>query len=434
MCSNGAMCFFVYDVLVIICMLCALCFSGCARAPSQELYRLVASCRVGELLFQPSCQNLLAAEVSQLIVDFMAEHWHTDELVTEDRLAELTRMCADRIQSLETLEHLVPQRLVEIEYRGLYLKETVHSWQQEIVLRFRARVRANGVDSDDLEKVFGETALVATDYTPTSTIKVSEDLLVPAKECRQRLREMLSDAGAETADTIQQVLKTSASKLAIIDEHYMIDVALLNMLTEPGQRSRLMEVMLKAAPTKLAPATPATVKQRLEQLQLSELYKLSARADQQKIRIAAAILGAISEGRRPENVDAALKDSSLSPFVRSLVNFFSFQEVRGAKKEKCFHRGEVAIPFIIADAEAQLKAKTATLATVAQLSTMDFLVPDAHRDAAIAITKAIDEQSGSKVKTLKSKTDASASSSGAAPSKKRLKRDDGHAAAMALFS
>ena len=306
------------------------------------------------------------------------------------------------MEALESIEHLPASRMVGVTYRGLTLKMSVHSWQHEIVLKHHARVRALGVDTQKLAMVFGETALVATDYKPVHAGTVAAYLLVAPQECRRLLEQLLADAGANSADTVRQAARTAPHKLAIVDEHYGVELAILNMLTEAGSSSRIMGMLLQCCPTALSPVSPSSILAKLAQLENSELYKLSARGDQQKVHVAMQMLRALGEGRRP-CVEGSLTDPCLKPFVESWAWFFSYCEVKPAKKgeEKIYHRGHRAIPFIINAAHKQVETSTSKLEDVAQLATIDFLIPEQFRSEAKELVTAVQGQCLSKVKGLK---------------------------------
>ena len=128
--------------------------------------RLVASSRVGTLLFAPSFQNILIETVERCTKDTIAELSKSSSTLTQDSINQAIREVHVRIGAADRIEYIPQKRMVEADYINFTVKREMQSWQQVADFHFAALKRAGAVQNGDLPKLCGAAALVPKGFVP----------------------------------------------------------------------------------------------------------------------------------------------------------------------------------------------------------------------------------------------------------------------------
>ncbi len=109
------------------------------------------------------------------------------------------------------------------------------------------------------------------------------------------------------------------------DPAFKTELAVVSELTRSDDRGRLRESVIQALPSATSVWSAESAVQKLQALEGIELFKLSSRSAQEKVRIAQNMVAAVSEGPKPD-VRAMGEDECVASVV-SACQWFVEHEV-----------------------------------------------------------------------------------------------------------
>ena len=221
--------------------------------------------------------------------------------------------------------------------------------------------------------LFGEAALVP-------------NAIADAKECRQRPQSMFEKAGADAADTIRSCWGAAQHGVGRWSVQ-CFDLEIYERLTVFYDH-----------------VTVDTVQARVATMVTLEVYKFSAVADQEKLKI---ILGCVCVYRL--EVKTFLNDVTLRPAIDRFVFFVHAVGVKkkGQPATTTNHHGPTAFKHLIEEAMSQSYAKTPKLEHIRQLEVFAHWIPEALQAGAEDVVKSFRAEMGSHVGAQKRAPSAS---------------------------
>ena len=151
--------------------------------------RLVASWRVGTLLFVPSFQDITIETLNHYTKDAAAEFCKSSSMLTQDSVNEAIREVNLRIGCVDS----------EADHLNFTVKRNSKVGNRWSIFTLQ---RSSGRAPSTVE-VCRSCLVMPKGSVPARTNKVCEVAIAEAKECRQRLQSMFENAGADTADTLR---------------------------------------------------------------------------------------------------------------------------------------------------------------------------------------------------------------------------------------
>ena len=137
---------------------------------------------------------------------------------------------------------------------------------------------------------------------------------------------MVNDASVSSSDVLAKLVGHKRQGLLLQDPAFKIELAVVSELTRSDDKGRLRESVIQALPSAKSIWSAESAAQKLQALEGTELFKLSSRSAQEKVRIAQNMVAAISEGRKPD-VRAMGEDDFVATVV-SACQWFVEHQVR----------------------------------------------------------------------------------------------------------
>lgn len=159
-----------------------------------------------------------------------------------------------------------------------------------------------------------------------------------------------------------------------------------------------MARILKELPSSQKLASAECVAQRLNALSGGDLYRLSSRSSQEKLKLTQTMLAAIVESRRPE-VQSAMADEFLSKVVASFQWFLQYR----AAGAKTFSYGVEAIQHLLKAAESKSLQHKATLDDIAPLRVFHWLLDESQCELVDRLAKQVASSASSTLAVVKDK-------------------------------
>ena len=165
---------------------------------------------------------------------------------------------------------------------------------------------------------------------------------------------------ANTADTMRYVLVGAPRNLVSVDGEYSVDLAIYECLIESGSGSCLMRTTIECFSTQDDHVIVGTVQSRLTTMVKSELYKCSAVAEKEKLKIDKGYVRSICQGMRHE-VETAPNDVAWRPANDRFVVFVHGVEVKEPPTTTTNQNGPTSLKHVVDETKPQSCAKTPRL-------------------------------------------------------------------------
>lgn len=144
------------------------------------------------------------------------------------------------------------------------------------------------------------------------------------------MAKFVSDAAVDTSGTLAKLLLQKTAALVLLDPFFKVGLSLVATLTDAGSSGKLPTRLLAALSTAENLVSAETAAQRLHGLAGGELYKLSSRSSQDKLKMSQQLLACVIEGRRLD-VASALQCDFMSQVITAFQWFVSWPLAPTAK-------------------------------------------------------------------------------------------------------
>jgi len=231
---------------------------------------------------------------------------------------------------------LPPKRQVKMVYRGEVVPVQVTSIGDEVDIQFAAGLKSLGVQVGFLPKLWCEDWVVEKAGTKYKA-KPDKALFKEAIAARDLVRQLVQEAGVQTADVLAKLMGQKTASLLLVDRGFRVELAVIGPMLAEGSESKLHRSLLMCLPAHDRIFGPEVAAQRLHHLAAGELFKMSATGCQQELRLTQELVGAIVEDRRLD-VAEALKSTTMSAVVASFAWFVSHTIGSAGEKKGCLWR------------------------------------------------------------------------------------------------
>lgn len=373
---------------------------------SADLATLTESGGFGRALYLDRMGQVLAQQVALHIEGALAKTLGQKGDLTKEKYdtgkAELMKL----LEATPGIDGLPAKRDVTIRYRGQAATASVSSLSEEVSLKFASALKSLAVQQRKLPKLWIEDVVISPGSKVDFKAVVSVSMLKQASAARQQLRDMVSDASINSSDTLSKLVAQKSASLLLSDPSFKVELALVSELTRGDELGRLRRGIMDALPRSGNIFSAASSAQKLHILASGDLFRLSSRSSQEKVRIAQNIVAAIVDSRKPDTRSAA-QDDFVAAVVSSLGWFLSVR-----KGSETIY-GEQAAKELLSIAVKKHDSKGLAFADLEPLRVFSHLLSECDNQQVDDMMKTI----GKQVKRPTAKV-ASASSSNKAPKKK----------------
>jgi hypothetical protein len=292
---------------------------------SAQLNELCDGSTLGRLLFETHQTKITTKKVAAHIEKGIHTMMHAKQTVSQDFFDAAQGGVIDLLERMPGIESLPSRREVFVTYRGSKLPIRVSTLAEEVQLKFMAAIKGIAVETDKLPKLWIEDLVVLPLSPLAPSPPLSEPMLKNATAARKTLKHMVSDASVSSSDVLAKLVGQKTQGLLLQDPAFKIELAVVGELTRSDDKGRLRESVIQALPTAKVIWAAESAVQKLQALEGTELFKLSSRSAQEKVRIAQNMVAAISEGRKPD-VRAMGEDDFVATVVSACQWFVEHQD------------------------------------------------------------------------------------------------------------
>ncbi len=290
-----------------------------------ELTDLCDGSTLGKLLFETHQAKITTKKVAGHIAAGIRTMLHAKQAISQDFFDTAQSGVMGILERMPGIESVPHRREVIAAYRGSKLPTQVATLVEEVQLKFMAAVKGVAVEVDKLPKLWIEDLVVLPSPSLAPTPPLSEPMLKNAAAARKTLKNMVADASVSSSDVLAKLVGHKAQGLLLQDPAFKIELAVVSELTRSDDKGRLRELVIQALPSAKNIWSAESAVQKLQILEGTELFKLSSRSSQEKVRIAQNMVAAISEGRKPDV--RAMGDDEFVASVVSACQWFVEHEV-----------------------------------------------------------------------------------------------------------
>ena len=390
-----------------------------------QLHRVVASSRIGSMLYSFALLNEICNQVSRTIDKAIAKV--AKKPLTTESLNEFKFTCLEVVGALPNIDLLPVKRRVEVKYRGAPVVGDVTSLPAEISFRFAAVWKARAVCEKKLSPLWCEDFL-NLDTAADAKFKdlVSDDDACKAAEvARAACKVAFDESGTGPSDAVMRTLKAKRSHWLLMDPDFGLEIAMIETLCGEGSEARLAASILDLFPTATKVVTLEEVCQQLHAMPALTIYKMASRAAQAKHSLVCTMLGRLCEGHAP-CLATMSQDPTLAPVVARLGFFVRVTESSGSKGKSNELVGAAALKHLFEAARIKHGDTKATLNDVEKLRSFSFLVPADIKDACAQLVHEVEADNCSNLSQRASSQDTKKAT--------KEKQATAVAEAMAMFS
>ena len=336
------------------------------------------------------------------------------------------RATLGKVMDVNGVELLPMKREVGGEYRLQKINGKVASLREEVAFCFAAALKGFATQQDHLPELWCEALLVPKGAKLKFKAKIDASMLKEAAAARAMVCTLVRGAAADTADVVQKVVLSKTAALLLMDSDFGVELSVLNKITSDGTGARTHEDILGCLPMQRSVISAEASAQLLRNLAAGDLFKLSSRAGQQKLRATQQLVDSIAEGRKPD-----VSMAKECGFIGQVIS--TFQWFVTARVENKDVYGTDALLEILAVTTKKHQAKQATLQDVAPLQVFRWLLPPEKAEAADLLAKEISKTAATMIDRMKG---ASSSSKGASkkPGTQKASADTALQAALDMFA
>lgn len=282
----------------------------------EELKRIQNSCEVGRRMFSAAARQLSENESSAIVQQWV--EFINGKDITTVLVAEAREKLKGALQAVGMDVHAsFSRRYVEIVYRGVSLRTSVHSLLDEWNLRLEAKIREVAVLSGALPGLWCECELAPR--SGASALKVEESLIANAKRMRAAALDFLPTVHDQTSEQIQETITKKQSTLQQIDRYSKIETLFFEAHIGEKAEKRMHTCILACLPCQ--PNDMRAVldsKQAMKSLGDGKLFAFCGAGVRASWSAVYAFIQSLSEGKCP-----AWEQASSSPFWTSTKAAFA---------------------------------------------------------------------------------------------------------------
>jgi hypothetical protein len=285
------------------------------------LHRVVSSSQVGSQLFSFALLKELACEVGQCIDQHAKTFAKGAMTVATLNVAKFNTL--EAVDRLANVALLPVRRSITVEHGNEAIVSEVTSITAEISIRFASFWKEAAVLQKKLGPMWCEDALelhhgvsVRLDAFGLVDPELCQAAVIARDDCKQ----VFTESGYNTSDTMLQLLRTKKVHWKVMDPDFALEIAMVESLCSSGSEHRLVHKMFRMFPTTVVDIPVEDVLQQVHSLTTSSMYKMATRGAQAKHGLVTTMLGRIVDGRPPA-LHAMALDALLVPIVNALKFF-----------------------------------------------------------------------------------------------------------------
>lgn len=188
---------------------------------------------------------------------------------------------------------------------------------------------------------------------------------------------------ALTGDLVAHHLEKATADLLVLDPTFKVEVAMIEELVGGGSGTRMIDAILRCLPSDATHYEPEASAQRLHALVSSPGFCISARACQEKVKVAQTLVNTLVEGRCP---DFSATNGTALHAVRARFHFFLKVGGPSGSQAKLVNGADAVAPMLV-DVAAKVDGGTATMTDLLPLHQFAWLFDQKQKQTAEKLCK-----------------------------------------------
>lgn len=262
---------------------------------SEEITQLAEGSTIGERLFRGHLQLVMSERAGQIIEAGIQENMKGH--ITADMKKECIKTITQKLDDISAGRLLKDKRMVDIKYRGLSLKLSAHSVDEEVNLRIMSHIKGVAVGGWLPPLCFEASVFDQVDQKAAKAA-VDKGLL---KECilaRETANKSL-ESQALSGDIVKELLNSKRGVLTQLDASFVIELGLSEALCGAGGQEWMEEKVLMSV---ASAGDLRTIDSSLESLKLlaaSDFYRFCTKTTQAALDFVREILVDLRSDQAP---------------------------------------------------------------------------------------------------------------------------------------